>query len=97
MAKVLTYDFPNNKLKLKIRQLQVMGKEIQGKLITQAMNEISLNSQDKIEHFSSSYCLSAALVIECLTHFTNLQRSKRKRLKSNKRQKEQRKKQVFRV
>ena len=54
-------------------------------------NEISLNSQDKIEHFSKTYCVSAELVIECLTHFTNLQRSKRKRLKSNKRQKEQRK------
>ena len=54
-------------------------------------NEISLNSQDKIEHFSSTYCVSAELGIECLNHFTNLQRSKRKRPRSNKRQKEQRK------
>ena len=54
-------------------------------------NEISLNSQDKIEHFSSTYCVSVELGIECLTRFTNLQTSKYKRLKSNKRQKEQRK------
>ena len=38
MVKVLTYDIPDYKMKLKIRQLQVMGKKIQGKLITQAMN-----------------------------------------------------------
>ena len=38
MVKVLTYDIPDYKIKLKIRQLQVMGKKIQGKLITQAMN-----------------------------------------------------------
>ena len=42
MAKVLTYDIPNYKLKLKIRQLQAMGKKIQGKLITQAMNGTSV-------------------------------------------------------
>ena len=36
MAKVVTYDIPDYKIKLKIRQLQVMGKKIQGKLITQA-------------------------------------------------------------
>ena len=39
--KVLTYDIPEYKIKLKIRQLQVMGKKIQGKLITQAMNGAS--------------------------------------------------------
>ena len=38
MVKVLTYDIPDYKIKLKIRQLQVMGKKIQGKLITQAMD-----------------------------------------------------------
>ena len=38
MVKVPTYDIPDHKLKLKIKQFQVMGKKIQGKLITQAMN-----------------------------------------------------------
>ena len=38
MVKVLTYDLPDYKTKLKTRQLQVMGNKIQGKLITQAMN-----------------------------------------------------------
>ena len=38
MVKVLTYDIPDYKIKLKIRQLQVIGKKIQGKLITHAMN-----------------------------------------------------------
>ena len=38
MVEVLTYDITDYKIKLKIRQLQVMGKKIQGKLITQAMN-----------------------------------------------------------
>ena len=42
MVKVLTYDIPDYKTKLKTRQLQVMGKKIQGKLITQAMNGISV-------------------------------------------------------
>ena len=42
MAKVLTYDTPNYKLKLKIQQLQVMGKKIQGKLMLQAMNGTSV-------------------------------------------------------
>ena len=47
MAKVLTYDIPDYKIKLKIRQLQVMGKKIyiQGKLITQAMNGTSVANQ----------------------------------------------------
>ena len=39
---VLTYDIPAYKIKLKIRQLQVMVKKIQGKLITQAMNGTSV-------------------------------------------------------
>ena len=34
MVKVLTYDIPDYKIKPKLRQLQVMGKKIQGKLIT---------------------------------------------------------------
>ena len=34
MVKVLTYNIPDYKIKLKIRQLEVMGKKIQGKLIT---------------------------------------------------------------
>ena len=38
MVKVLTYDILDHKIKLKIQQFQVMGKKIQGKLITQAMN-----------------------------------------------------------
>ena len=42
MAKVLTYDIPDYKIKLKIRQLQVMDKKLQGKLITQAMNGTSI-------------------------------------------------------
>ena len=42
MVKALTYDFPDYKIKLKIRQLHVMGKKIQGKLITQAMNGTSV-------------------------------------------------------
>ena len=42
MIKVLTYDIPDYKIKLKVRQLQVMGKKIQGKLITQATNGISV-------------------------------------------------------
>ena len=43
MVKVLTYDIPDYKIKLKIRQFQVMGKKkIQGKLITQAMNGTSV-------------------------------------------------------
>ena len=42
MVKVLTYDIPDYRIKLKIRQLEVMGKKIQGKLITQAMNGTSV-------------------------------------------------------
>ena len=42
MAKVLTYDIPDYKIKLEIQQLQVMGKKIQGKLITPAMNGTSV-------------------------------------------------------
>ena len=42
MVKVLTYDIPDHKIKLKIRQFQVMGKKIKGKLITQAMNGTSV-------------------------------------------------------
>ena len=42
MVKVLTYDIPDYKIKLKIRQLQVMGKKMQGKLITQAMTGTSV-------------------------------------------------------
>ena len=38
MVKALAYDIPDHKIKLKIRQFQVMGKKIQGKLMTQAMN-----------------------------------------------------------
>ena len=38
MVKVLTYDIPAYKIKLKIRQLQVMGKNIQSTLITQVIN-----------------------------------------------------------
>ena len=59
MATVLTYDIPNYKLKLKIRQLQVMGKKIQGKLITQAMNGTSVaNRCNKKKH--------SRLTLECL-------------------------------
>ena len=42
MVKVLTYDIPDHKIKLKIRQIQIIGKKIQGKLITQAMNGTSV-------------------------------------------------------
>ena len=42
MAKVLTYDIPDYKIKLKIRQLQVIDKKIQAKLITHAMNGTSV-------------------------------------------------------
>ena len=45
MVKVLTYDIPDHTMKLKIRQFQVMGKKIQGKLITQAMNGTSVANQ----------------------------------------------------
>ena len=38
MVKVLTYYIPDYEIKLKIRQLQVMGKKVQGKLITWATN-----------------------------------------------------------
>ena len=48
MVKVLTYDIPDHKIKLKIRHFQVMGKEIQGKLITQAMNGTSVADRCKI-------------------------------------------------
>ena len=48
MVKVLTYDIPDYKIKLKIQQLQVMGKNIQGKLITQAMNGTSV--ADRCNH-----------------------------------------------
>ena len=41
MVKALTYDIPDHKIKLKIRQFQVMDKR-QGKLITQAMNGTSV-------------------------------------------------------
>ena len=44
MVKVLTYDIPDHKIKLKIRQFDVMEK-IQGKLITQAMNGTSVASR----------------------------------------------------
>ena len=37
MVKALTYDNPDYKIKLKIRQFQVMVK-VKGKLITQAMD-----------------------------------------------------------
>ena len=53
MVKVLTYDIPDYKIKLKIRQLHVMGKNIQGKLITQAMNE----PQSEVKNFISYFCL----------------------------------------
>ena len=43
MVKVLTCDIPDHKIK--IRQFQVMGKKIQGKLITQAMNGTSIADQ----------------------------------------------------
>ena len=42
MVKALTCNIPDYKIKLKIRQPQAMGKKIQGKLITQAMNGTSL-------------------------------------------------------
>ena len=42
MVKVLTYDIPDYKIKLTIQQIQVMGKKIQGKVITQAMNGTSV-------------------------------------------------------
>ena len=48
MVKVLTYDMPVYKIKLKIRQLQEMGKKIQGKLITQAMNGTSVANRIKV-------------------------------------------------
>ena len=41
MVKVLTYDIPDHKLKLKIRQFQVMGKKIQGKLIYDIQNTLN--------------------------------------------------------
>ena len=44
MVKVLTYDIPDYKIKLKIYKVvnKIMGKKIQGKLITQAMNGTSV-------------------------------------------------------
>ena len=42
LFKVLTYDIPDHKIKLQIRQFQVMGKKIQGKLITQTVNGTSV-------------------------------------------------------
>ena len=42
MLNVLTYDIPDYKIKLNIPQLQVMGKKMQDKLITQAMNGTSV-------------------------------------------------------
>ena len=45
MVKVLTYDIPDHKIKLKIRQFQVMGKKIQGKIITEAINGTSVANQ----------------------------------------------------
>ena len=42
MVKVLTYDIPDYKIKLKTGELQVMGTNIQGKLITQATNGTSV-------------------------------------------------------
>ena len=47
MVKVLTYDIPDYKIELKIRQLQVMGKKIHGKLITQATNGTSVANRCK--------------------------------------------------
>ena len=40
--KIDQQEIPDYKVKLKTRQLQVMGKNIQGKLITQAMNGTSV-------------------------------------------------------
>ena len=40
-----SYDIPDHKIKLKIRQFQVMGKKIEVKLITQAMNGTSVANQ----------------------------------------------------
>ena len=40
MVKALTYDIPDHKIKLKIRQFQWV--KIKGKLITQAMNGTSV-------------------------------------------------------
>ena len=45
MDKVLTYDIPDYKIKLKIRQRQVISKKIQDKLITQAMNGTSVDNR----------------------------------------------------
>ena len=42
MVKVLTYDIPDYKIKLKIRQLQVMGKKIQGKLMYQSIPSLTI-------------------------------------------------------
>ena len=42
MVTVLTNDIPDYKIKLKIRQLQVMGKEIKVNIVTQAMNGTSV-------------------------------------------------------
>ena len=41
MDKALTYNIPAHKIKLKIRQFQVISK-MQGKLMTQAMNGTSV-------------------------------------------------------
>ena len=37
MVKILKYDNPDHKIKLKVRQIQVLGKST-GQVITQAMN-----------------------------------------------------------
>ena len=55
MVKVLAYEIPDYKTKLKTRQFQVMGKKIQGKLITQAMNGTSVANR----------CNHQVLRIEC--------------------------------
>ena len=47
MVNVLTYDIPDHEIKLKIQQFQVMGKKIQGKLITHAMNGTSVANQSR--------------------------------------------------
>ena len=45
MVKILSYDIPDHKIKLKIRQFQIIGKKIQGKLITQAIDGTSVANQ----------------------------------------------------
>ena len=64
MVRVLTHDIPDHKIKLKIRQFQVMGKKIQGKLMLISADGILLDMKGKFTIWKpNASCLSYNLVV----------------------------------